>query len=55
MNSKSECYFINIGAIGNSEANNSETTDISFINISKDGPTVSFKGSPKVSPTTLAA
>ena len=41
-------YIFNIGAITN------ETIDISLINILMEGPEVSLKGSPTVSPTTAA-
>ncbi len=41
-------FFYIIGAI------TSATTDINFINIFNDGPAVSLKGSPTVSPTTAA-
>jgi hypothetical protein len=39
----------------NSGANTSETMVINFIRMLRDGPDVSLKGSPTVSPTTAAA
>jgi hypothetical protein len=43
------------GSTGNNEPKTSEITDINFIKISMEGPTVSFSGSPTVSPTMVAS
>ena len=46
--------FLNIIIYTNNGAITNATTDINFNNIFKDGPEVSLKGSPTVSPTTSA-